>query len=88
MMYTPDDFTGPANLGNPEEYTVKELAKKVLRLTDSTSALEYHPLPLDNPSQRRPDISLAKKALGWEPKIGVEEGLRKTIEYFNKKMQP
>lgn len=87
MIRTPDDFTGPVNLGNPKEYTVKELAEKVLRLTDSTSALEYHLLPKDDPCQRRPDIGLAKKKLSWEPKIGVDEGLRKTIEYFNMRMQ-
>lgn len=83
MMQTSDDFTGPVNLGNPEEYTVKELAEKILRLTDSPSTLVYHPLPQDDPSQRCPDISLAKKMLDWEPKVGVIEGLKKTITYFD-----
>ncbi len=88
MMQTPDDFTGPVNLGNPEEYTVKELAEKVLRLMGISSVLEYYPLPHDDPRQRLPDISLANKMLGWEPKIGVDEGLKKTLEYFNKELQP
>lgn len=87
MMQTDNDFTGPVNLGTLEEFTVKELAEKVLRLTDSFSELIYLPLPQDDPCQRRPDISLAKKVLGWTPEVGVDEGLRKTIEYFNKKIQ-
>ena len=82
MMRTGNDFTGPVNLGNPEEYTVKELAEKVLRLTCSSSELIYLPLPQDDPCQRRPDISLAKKVLDWTPDVGVDEGLRKTIEFF------
>lgn len=81
MAQTPDKFTGPVNLGNPEEYTMKELAEKILRLTNSPSTLEYHPFLQDDPSQRRPDISLAKKMLGWQPEILFEEGLEKTIIY-------
>ncbi len=83
-MATPDDFTGPVNLGNPGEFTIKELAEKVIELTGSCSALSYHPLPSDDPLQRKPDISLAKSILGgWEPVIHLEEGLRRTIAYFD-----
>ena len=87
MAQTPDKFTGPVNLGNPEEYTMKELAEKILRLTNSPSTLEYHPFLQDDPSQRRPDISLAKKMLGWQPEILFEEGLEKTIIYFKKHLR-
>lgn len=80
MVQTPEDFTGPVNLGNPEEYTVKGLAEKVLRLTGSGSDLVFRPLPQDDPCQRRPDINLAMKTLGWKPEIGVEEGLMRMIE--------
>lgn len=86
MVQTSDGFPGPVNLGNPEEYSVKELAEIVLRLTGSSSELTYLPLPQDDPCQRRPDISLAKTALGWKPAIGVKNGLIKTIEYFNKNL--
>ncbi len=83
MMNTPDDFTGPVNLGNPNEFTIKELALKVIELTGSKSKIIYLPLPEDDPVQRQPDISLAKEKLnGWEPKIQLEEGLLKTINYF------
>ncbi len=82
MMNNPTGFAGPVNLGNPVEMTVKELAENVIRLTGSTSALEYHDLPQDDPVRRRPDISLAKKVLGWEPKISLEQGLQRTILYF------
>ena len=82
MMNNPTGFAGPVNLGNPLEMTVKELAEKVIRLTGSTSALEYRDLPQDDPVRRRPDISLAKKVLGWEPKISLEQGLQRTILYF------
>jgi UDP-glucuronate decarboxylase len=83
MMSTPDDFTGPVNLGNPNEFTIKELALKVIELTGSKSKIVYLPLPEDDPVQRQPDISLAKEKLnGWEPKIQLEEGLLKTINYF------
>lgn len=82
LMDTPDDFTGPVNLGNPGEFTIYELAEQVLKLTRSRSKLEHKPLPSDDPMQRRPDIALAKSALDWEPKIRLEEGLVKTIDYF------
>ncbi|MBF0432249.1 MAG: SDR family oxidoreductase [Fibrobacteria bacterium] len=77
-----DNFTGPMNLGNPGEFTIKELAEKIIQLTGSTSKLIYLDLPLDDPKQRQPDITLAKKMLGWEPRIKLEDGLKETIEYF------
>ncbi len=83
MMNTRDEFTGPVNIGNPREFTIRELAEKVRQLTGSKSRLIFLPLPEDDPSQRQPDISLAKKELGgWEPKIDLDEGLEKTITYF------
>ncbi len=83
MMATGDEFVGPVNIGNPIEFTIKELAEKVIELTGSRSKLIYMPLPEDDPTQRQPDISLAKKTLGgWEPKVHLEEGLNKTIAYF------
>lgn len=82
-----DDFTGPVNLGNPVEFTIKELAEKVIEMTGSKSKLTLNPLPQDDPKQRQPDISLAKKELNWEPKIKLEEGLKKTISYFDKLIQ-
>ncbi len=85
MMNNPQGFTGPVNLGNPEEMTVKELAGKIIRLTGSDSALEYRELPQDDPVRRKPDISLAKKMLGWEPKVTLEEGLKETIAFFKTK---
>lgn len=85
MMNTGDEFIGPVNLGNPGEFTMLELAQKVIDLTQSKSNLVFKPLPGDDPKQRRPDISLAKEKLGgWEPQIHLEEGLMKTIEYFRK----
>lgn len=78
-----DDFTGPVNLGNPVEFTIKELAEKIIEMTNSTSKLSLNPLPQDDPKQRQPDITLAKKELDWEPKIKLEEGLKKTIAYFD-----
>ncbi len=86
LMATGDDFIGPVNVGNPGEFTIKELAEKVIELTGSKSELVYEPLPSDDPMQRQPDISLAKEKLKWEPKIKLEEGLVKTIEYFRKKL--
>ena len=77
------DITGPVNLGNPDEYSVKELAEKIKQLTNSSSKLVYRELPSDDPTQRRPDITLAKKVLNWQPKISSEVGLKKTIEYFS-----
>jgi UDP-glucuronate decarboxylase len=82
LMNTGDEFIGPVNVGNPGEFTILELAEKVLRLTGSRSKLIFMPLPEDDPMQRQPDISLAKSELGWEPKIPLEEGLIKTIAYF------
>jgi UDP-glucuronate decarboxylase len=84
LMETPDEFTGPVNLGNPAEFTILQLAELVLELTGSKSALERRPLPGDDPRQRRPDISLAKASLDWEPTIQLREGLEKTIAYFDK----
>lgn len=82
MMNGPDEFVGPVNIGNPGEFTIKQLAELTLKLTGSNAKLEYHPLPQDDPMQRRPDISLAKKWLKWEPTIPLEEGLQKTIDWF------
>ena len=82
LMETGDDVTGPVNIGNPVEMTVKELAEKVIEMTGSASKLTYEPLPHDDPIQRQPDITLARKVLGWEPKVALEQGLADTIEYF------
>ncbi|MBX2882267.1 MAG: SDR family oxidoreductase [Granulosicoccus sp.] len=82
MNNTPDEFTGPVNIGNPHEFTIRQLAEQVIELTGSSSKLEFKELPSDDPTQRRPDISLAKEAFDWEPKIQLEEGLKKTIAYF------
>ena len=84
MMNSRDGFTGPVNLGNPGEFTMLELAKKVIELTGSKSKIIYLPLPQDDPTQRKPDISLAKKELDWAPCVDLEQGLTKTIEYFKK----
>jgi UDP-glucuronate decarboxylase len=81
-MNTGDDFTGPVNIGNPGEFSMLELAELVLKLTQSKSKIIFQPLPQDDPKQRQPDISLAKSALGWEPKVELEDGLRETIRYF------
>lgn len=82
MMASPSEFTGPVNIGNPGEFTMLELAEKVIALTGSKSRLVFQSLPSDDPRQRQPDISLAKKHLGWEPKINLENGLKETIRYF------
>jgi UDP-glucuronate decarboxylase len=82
MMNSRDSFTGPVNIGNPGEFTIRELAEKVIQLTNSSSKIIYQPLPSDDPMQRKPDITLAQKELGWEPKVQLEEGLIKTIEFF------
>ena len=82
LMNTEDDFIGPVNLGNPGEFTIRELAEKTLQMTGSSSKLINMPLPQDDPTQRQPDISLAKEKLGWEPVIKLEQGLGKTIDYF------
>jgi UDP-glucuronate decarboxylase len=81
-MNTPDDVTGPINLGNPREFTILELANQVIELTGSRSKLIFKPLPADDPRQRQPDITLAKKLLGWAPQMDLREGLRNTIQYF------
>ncbi len=82
MMGSREEFTGPVNLGNPGEFTMLELAEKIIMLTKSNSKIVFQPLPADDPMQRKPDISLAKKELNWEPKINLEEGLVRTIDYF------
>ena len=83
MNDTPDDFTGPVNIGNPEEFTMLELAEKVISIVGSKSKIVYKPLPFDDPKKRKPNIELAKEKLnGWEPKINLEDGLKKTIKYF------
>jgi UDP-glucuronate decarboxylase len=87
LMESPPDFTGPVNLGNPAEFTIRELAEMVLRLTGSRSRIVFRPLPADDPRQRQPDITLARSRLGWEPKVPLEEGLRRTIAYFRELLQ-
>ena len=82
FMHSEDSFPGPINLGNPTEFTMRELAEMVLRLTNSKSRIELRPLPSDDPERRRPDITLARERLGWQPTIKLEDGLRKTIDYF------
>ena len=82
MMASRDDFTGPVNIGNPKEFTILDLASKVIQLTGSKSNIIMMPLPPDDPMQRQPDIGLAKRELGWSPKTEIEEGLVKTIDYF------
>ena len=82
LMASPEEFTGPVNLGNPVETSVRELAERIRKLTGSTSPLEFLPLPPDDPGRRRPDISLARRELSWEPKVGLDEGLERTISYF------
>jgi UDP-glucuronate decarboxylase len=82
LMNSPDDVTGPINIGNPTEFSMAELAELVLRGTGSKSKLTYEPLPEDDPRQRQPDITRAKSQLGWEPKVELEEGLKRTIDYF------
>jgi UDP-glucuronate decarboxylase len=82
MMESQDDFTGPVNLGNPDEFSVLELAETILGMIDSKSRIVFKPLPTDDPRRRRPGIELAKKELAWSPKITLEEGLKKTINYF------
>ena len=83
LMDSFDDVTGPFNLGKPGEFTILELAKKVIELSNSRSEIIFEPLPADDPRQRRPDITLAREVLGWEPKVELDEGLKKTIAYFD-----
>lgn len=87
LMDMPDNFTGPVNLGNPVEITVRNLADKIIKMTGSGSKIKYLPLPEDDPKQRKPDISLAIKELDWKPVVDLESGLQKTIEYFKNKIQ-
>jgi UDP-glucuronate decarboxylase len=87
VMATPDDFTGPINIGNPGEFTMLELAEMVIKLTGSKSKLVFKPLPADDPRQRQPDITLAQSKLDWVPKVPLEEGLRRTIAYFQNIVQ-
>ncbi len=82
LMAAPDDLCGPVNLGNPNEFTIRALAEKVIEMTGAASAIETRPLPVDDPTQRCPDITLAKERLGWQPSIDLEDGLKKTITYF------
>ena len=86
MMETPDDVTGPINLGNPGEFTMLELAEQIIALTGSKSQISYRPLPADDPKQRCPDISLAIKELQWEPRIALADGLKQTIDYFERQL--
>ena len=82
IMDTDDSFTGPVNIGNPDEFTIRQLAEKIILMTNSSSKLEFKDLPSDDPTQRCPDISLAKKEFDWEPQVKLEDGLEKTIAYF------
>ncbi len=84
MMNSPDEFVGPVNLGNPDEFSILELAKKIIEITGSKSKIVFRPLPQDDPLQRQPDISLAKEKLDWQPTVNLTKGLEKTVEYFNK----
>jgi UDP-glucuronate decarboxylase len=87
LMATDAAFTGPVNLGNPKEFTILELAEKVLTLTASRSKIVYKPLPTDDPVQRQPEITLARKALSWVPLVQLDEGLRETIDYFKRTLR-
>jgi len=85
-MMNSENFTGPVNLGNPEEYTIRELAEKIIAMTGSRSKIVQKPLPSDDPTQRQPDISLANQRLGWQPSVAVDDGLRRTIDYFRQEL--
>jgi UDP-glucuronate decarboxylase len=87
FMDTPDNVTGPINLGNPHEFSILELAQMVIELTSSKSKIIFQPLPEDDPIQRQPDISFAKKVLSWKPSVPLEEGLKETINYFKSLME-
>ncbi|MDY6879108.1 MAG: UDP-glucuronic acid decarboxylase family protein [Thermodesulfobacteriota bacterium] len=87
LMNTPDDLTGPVNIGNPEEYSVLQLAQSIIRITKSKSQIVHKPLPQDDPLRRKPDITMAEKHLDWTPKVDLEEGLEKTIAYFRNFIQ-
>jgi UDP-glucuronate decarboxylase len=86
-MRTEAGFTGPVNLGNPEEFTILELAEKIVEMTASRSRIVFKPLPPDDPVQRQPDIALAREKLAWEPKVPLEDGLRETIDYFKRALK-
>jgi UDP-glucuronate decarboxylase len=86
LMDTPDTFTGPVNIGNPVEITISSLAQMIIKMTDSKSKIIFLPLPQDDPKQRKPDITLARKELNWSPKVDAETGLAKTVEYFRKSL--
>jgi UDP-glucuronate decarboxylase len=81
-----ENFTGPVNIGNPEEFTILDLAKKIISMTGSTSIITKRPLPSDDPTQRKPDITLAREKLGWEPRVSVADGLQRTIDFFRKEL--
>jgi len=87
LMDTSSEFTGPINLGNPKEFTILELAETIVRMTASRSKIVFKPLPTDDPVQRQPDISLARREFAWEPKVPLDEGLRETIDYFKRTLQ-
>lgn len=87
MMNSADDFYGPVNLGNPHEFTILELAQKIIKMTKSGSKISFQPLPLDDPVRRKPDIKLAREKLNWSPKVALEEGLIKTIKYFRNELK-
>ena len=87
MMETPSDVTGPINIGNPNEFTIRELAELIIEMTGTKSKIRFEPLPSDDPRQRQPDITMAKSALKWEPKTQLREGLKKTITYFEEMLQ-
>ena len=82
FMNSDAELTGPVNLGNPGEFTIRELAEKVIAMTDSNSEIVFEALPQDDPTQRQPDISLAKSELGWKPKVALDDGLGPTVEFF------
>ena len=84
IMNTDDDFTGPINIGNPDEFTIQEIAEKIVKLTNSSSKIVFKQLPEDDPKQRKPDISIAKEKINWEPEISLINGLKQTINYFEK----
>lgn len=87
MMGTDRGFTGPVNLGNPEEFSILDLAERIVRMTKSRSRIKFKPLPQDDPKQRRPDIGLARKRLKWSPGVRLEDGLKETIRYFRQALK-
>src|SRR5690606_20116867 len=82
LMDSPADFTGPVNIGNEGEFTIRELAEKVISIVGGRSTIEFQPLPQDDPRQRKPDLSLVRRTLNWSPKVGLDDGLRETVRYF------